>query len=72
MENVWVRAAVWVGLGLIATIVAMWLKTSTAAQRDCRRQPRGYSPFCFLPKWYFGPVLFTSSYNSYKGDSCRR
>jgi Kef-type K+ transport system membrane component KefB len=30
MENVWVLAAVWVGLALIATLVAIWLKMSTA------------------------------------------
>src|SRR5436853_7266536 len=30
MENVWVLAAVWVGLALIATLVAIWFKISTA------------------------------------------
>jgi glutathione-regulated potassium-efflux system ancillary protein KefC len=30
MENVWVMAAVWVGLALIATLIAIWLRTSTA------------------------------------------
>jgi Kef-type K+ transport system membrane component KefB len=30
MENVWVLAAVWVGLALIATLLATWLKISTA------------------------------------------
>jgi glutathione-regulated potassium-efflux system ancillary protein KefC len=30
MENVWVLAAVWVGLALIATLIAIWLKMSTA------------------------------------------
>jgi len=30
MENVWVLAAVWVGLALIATLLAIWLKISTA------------------------------------------
>src|SRR5208283_1940386 len=30
MENVWVMAAVWVGLALIATLVAIWLRISTA------------------------------------------
>ncbi len=30
MENVWVLAAVWVGLALIATLVAIWFKVSTA------------------------------------------
>src|SRR6202167_5851620 len=30
MENVWVMAAVWVGLALIATLVAIWFRISTA------------------------------------------
>lgn len=30
MENVWVLAAVWVGLALVATLVAIWFKISTA------------------------------------------
>lgn len=30
MENVWVLASVWVGLALIATLVAIWFKISTA------------------------------------------
>ena len=30
MENVWVLACVWVGLSLIATLVAIWFKISTA------------------------------------------
>lgn len=30
MENVWVLAAVWVGLALLATLLAIWLKISTA------------------------------------------
>ena len=30
MENVWFLAAVWVGLALIATLLAIWLKVSTA------------------------------------------
>jgi Kef-type K+ transport system membrane component KefB len=30
MENVWVLAAVWVGLALIATLVAIWFRISTA------------------------------------------
>lgn len=30
MENVWVLAAVWVGLALIATLIAIWFKISTA------------------------------------------
>jgi hypothetical protein len=30
MENVWVLASVWVGLALIATLGAIWLKMSTA------------------------------------------
>lgn len=30
MENVWVLAAVWVGLALVATLLAIWLKISTA------------------------------------------
>jgi glutathione-regulated potassium-efflux system ancillary protein KefC len=30
MENVWVLASVWVGLALIATLVAIWFKVSTA------------------------------------------
>lgn len=30
MENVWVLAAVWVGLALIATLIAIWFKVSTA------------------------------------------
>jgi glutathione-regulated potassium-efflux system ancillary protein KefC len=30
MENVWVLAYVWVGLALIATLVAIWFKISTA------------------------------------------
>jgi Kef-type K+ transport system membrane component KefB len=30
MENVWFLAALWVGLALIATLVAIWLKISTA------------------------------------------
>jgi glutathione-regulated potassium-efflux system ancillary protein KefC len=30
MGNVWVLASVWVGLVLIATILAIWFKISTA------------------------------------------
>lgn len=30
MENVWFLAAVWVGLALIATMLAIWFKVSTA------------------------------------------
>lgn len=30
MENVWVLAALWVGLALVATLLSIWLKISTA------------------------------------------
>jgi glutathione-regulated potassium-efflux system ancillary protein KefC len=30
MENVWFLASLWVGLALIATLIAIWLKISTA------------------------------------------
>jgi Kef-type K+ transport system membrane component KefB len=30
MENMWILASVWVGLALVATLVATWLKVSTA------------------------------------------
>src|SRR5438552_1710753 len=30
MENVWVLASVWIGLALVATLVAIWFKISTA------------------------------------------
>ncbi|MFB3916336.1 MAG: cation:proton antiporter [Terriglobales bacterium] len=30
MDNVWVLASIWVGLALIATLLAIWLKISTA------------------------------------------
>ncbi len=30
MENVWVLAAEWVGLALVATLVAIWFRISTA------------------------------------------
>jgi glutathione-regulated potassium-efflux system ancillary protein KefC len=30
MENVWVLAAVWVGLALLATLIAIWFRISTA------------------------------------------
>src|SRR5580765_8572296 len=30
MENVWLLAALWVGLALIATLLAIWFKISTA------------------------------------------
>ena len=30
MENVWFLASLWVGLALIATLLAIWLKVSTA------------------------------------------
>src|SRR5436309_8048025 len=30
MQNVWVRASLWVGLALIATLLAIWFKISTA------------------------------------------
>src|SRR5512146_2817554 len=30
MENVWVLASVWVGLALLATLLAIWFKISTA------------------------------------------
>jgi glutathione-regulated potassium-efflux system ancillary protein KefC len=33
MENVWVIAAVWVGLALIATLVAIWFRISTALSK---------------------------------------
>jgi glutathione-regulated potassium-efflux system ancillary protein KefC len=30
MENVWVLAAFWVGLALLATLLAIWFRISTA------------------------------------------
>jgi nucleotide-binding universal stress UspA family protein len=30
MENVWVLAALWVGLALVATLLAIWFRISTA------------------------------------------
>ena len=30
MQNVWALASLWVGLALIATLLAIWLKISTA------------------------------------------
>ena len=30
MDNVWALASVWVGLALVATLLAIWLKMSTA------------------------------------------
>src|SRR5579872_2849373 len=30
MENVWVLAAIWIGLALVATLFAIWLRISTA------------------------------------------
>ena len=30
MENVWVLAALWVGLALLATLLAIWFRISTA------------------------------------------
>jgi glutathione-regulated potassium-efflux system ancillary protein KefC len=30
MDNVWALASVWVGLALLATLIAIWLKISTA------------------------------------------
>jgi hypothetical protein len=30
MENVWTLAALWVGLALVATLLAIWFKISTA------------------------------------------
>ena len=30
MENVWVLAALWLGIALVATLLAIWLKISTA------------------------------------------
>ena len=30
MENIWVLAAVWVSLALVATLVAIWFRISTA------------------------------------------
>ena len=30
MENVWFLASLWVGLALVATLIAIWLKISTA------------------------------------------
>ena len=30
MENMWTVAAVWVGLALVATLLAIWLRISTA------------------------------------------
>jgi Kef-type K+ transport system membrane component KefB len=30
MENVWFLASLWVGLALVATLLAIWLKISTA------------------------------------------
>ena len=30
MANVWILAAVWVGLALVATLLAIWLRISTA------------------------------------------
>ena len=30
MENVWARSSLWVGLALLATWLAIWLKISTS------------------------------------------
>jgi glutathione-regulated potassium-efflux system ancillary protein KefC len=30
MQNVWALASIWVGLALIATLLAIWFKISTA------------------------------------------
>jgi hypothetical protein len=30
VENVWALASLWVGLALVATLLAIWLKISTA------------------------------------------
>lgn len=30
MQNVWVLASIWVGLALVATLLGIWLKFSTA------------------------------------------
>ena len=30
MQNVWVLASLWVGLALVATLLAIWFKISTA------------------------------------------
>ncbi len=30
MSNVWAQASLWVGLALIATLLAIWFKISTA------------------------------------------
>jgi len=30
MENIWVLAALWVGLALVATLLAIWFRISTA------------------------------------------
>jgi len=30
MQNVWALASLWVGLGLLATLLAIWFKISTA------------------------------------------
>jgi hypothetical protein len=35
MENVWVLAFMWVGLGLIATLVAIWLEISERNLTPC-------------------------------------
>ena len=37
MENVWFLAAVWVGLALIATLLAIWLKVSFLPASPLRR-----------------------------------
>jgi len=39
MENVWVLAAVWVGLAPIATLVAIWFKISTALSEAMADDP---------------------------------
>ncbi len=31
MQNVWALASLWVGLALIATLLAIWFKISTAS-----------------------------------------
>jgi hypothetical protein len=48
MENVWVLASVWVGLALIATLVAIWFKISTGAERNRCWDSCAADHSCFL------------------------
>jgi hypothetical protein len=50
MQNVWALASLWVGLALVATLLAIWFKISTALTEIVVFANAWFMPRHLLPK----------------------